>query len=112
MLFSFVSFRALSPVFWFGLVLFGFALLQANWRRRFAVASLIVPAVLLLHEKATVDHFAVWTPYQQIDIQRYYFKHREWRDTLVNVKHVGYQMIIDILPELSNRHPCLLSPPR
>ena len=70
MLFSFVSFRALSPVFWFGLVLFGFALLQANWRRRFAVASLIVPAVLLLHEKATTDDFAIWTPYQRIDIQR------------------------------------------
>jgi hypothetical protein len=30
MLFSFVSFRAVSPVFWFGLVLLGFALLQPD----------------------------------------------------------------------------------
>jgi SAM-dependent methyltransferase len=111
MLFSFVSFRALSPVFWFGLVLLGFALLQANWRRRFAVASLIVPAVLLLHEKATPDHFAIWTPYQQIDIHRYYFKTREWLATLVNVNHVGYQVIVNLSSEFLSRHPGLLQQP-
>ena len=111
MLFSLVSFRALSPVFWFGLVLLGFALLQANGRRRFAVASLILPAVLLLHEKATPDHFAIWTPYQQIEIQRYYFKNREWQATLVNVNHVGYQMIINLSSEFLSRHPGLVQQP-
>ncbi len=111
MLFSLVSFRALSPVFWFGLVLLGFALLQANGRRRFAVACLILPAVLLLHEKATPDHFAIWTPYQQIEIQRYYFKNREWQATLVNVNHVGYQMIINLSSEFLSRHPGLVQQP-
>jgi spermidine synthase len=110
-LFFFVSVRTLPPAFWFSVVLLGFALLQEDWRWRIAVAALIVPAALLLHEKATADHFAIWTPYQEVDVQQYYFKDGEWKASVINVNHVGYQVTVDLSSEFLNRHPNLLHRP-
>ena len=110
-LFFLVSWMALPPLFWFGLVLLGFALLQDDWKRRFAVAVLIVPAVLLLHEKATADHFSIWTPYQQLEVEDYHFKNGEWEATKIAVNHVGYQLTVNLSPEFLGRHPGTLEQP-
>jgi MFS family permease len=110
-LFFLASVWALPPAFWFGVVLLGFALLQDNWKRRFAVAACMVPAVLLLHEKVTPDRFTVWTPYQRIDVRQYYFKDGEWKASVINVNHVGYQTIVNLSSEFLGRHPDLLQQP-
>src|SRR5271154_1174806 len=110
-IFSVMSFKALPPVLWFSVVLAGFALLQENWRQRLAVATLIVPAALLLHDRATPDPFVICTPYQQVDIQQYFFKNGEWKETRIGVNHVGYQTIVNLSPEFLGRHPGLLRQP-
>jgi len=111
-LFFLLSLRALPPTLWFGLVLLGFALLQDNRGRRLAVAACIVPAVLLLHEKATTDHFTLWTPYQRVDVQHYHFKNNgEWKASVIGVNHVSYQTIVNLSAEFLSRHPDLLQQP-
>jgi SAM-dependent methyltransferase len=110
-LFSAVSVTELPPAFWFGPMLLGFAFLQDGWNRRVAVAALIVPAVILLHEKASPDHFSIWTPYQQVDVRRDSFKNGEWKATTIDVNHVGHQTIVNLSPEFLGRHPGLLREP-
>jgi spermidine synthase len=75
------------------------------------VAVLIVPAVILLHEKADPDHFSIWTPYQQVEVQRDYFKNGDWKATTIDVNHVGHQTIVDLSTEFLSRHPGLLRVP-
>ncbi|HLW85305.1 MAG TPA: hypothetical protein VKR60_08840 [Candidatus Sulfotelmatobacter sp.] len=110
-LFSIVSVAELPPAFWFGSILVGFASLQDGWKRRLVVAALIVPAAILLHERASKDHFSIWTPYQQVDVQRDYFKNGEWKATTIDVNHVGHQTIVNLSPEFLDRHPGLLQEP-
>jgi len=110
-LFSLVSVAELPPAFWFGSVLAGFAFLQEGWKRRLIVAVLIVPAVFLLYEKASPDHFSIWTPYQQVEVWRDYFKNGEWKWTTIDVNHVGHQTIVNLSPEFLSRHPGLLQQP-
>jgi MFS family permease len=110
-LFSLVSLMVLPPLFWFGLVLLGFAFLQVEWNWRYAVAALIVPAALLLHEKATAEHFSIWTPYQQLTVQNFYFKNGDWEAANVRVNHVGYQIIVNLSSEFLTRHPERLQQP-
>ena len=110
-LFSALSFLELPPGFWFGSILLGFAFLQDQWKWRIAVAVLIVPTVILLHEKASPDHFSIWTPYQQVEVQRDYFKNGEWKATTIDVNHVGHQTIVNLSPEFLSRHPGLLQVP-
>ena len=110
-LFSALSFMELSPAFWFGSILLAFAFLQDGWKWRTAVAVLIVPAVILLHERASPDHFSIWTPYQQVEVQRDYFRNGEWKATTIDVNHVGHQTIVDLSTEFLNRHPGLLQVP-
>jgi MFS family permease len=110
-LFSALSFLELPPDFWFGSILLGFAFLQDQWKWRTAVAVLIVPAVVLLHERASPDHFSIWTPYQQVEVQRDYFKNGEWKATTIDVNHVGHQTIVNLSPEFLSRHPSLLLVP-
>ena len=110
-LFSAVSFLELPPAFWFGSILLGFAILQDGWKWRITVAVLIVPAVILLHEKADPDQFSIWTPYQQVEVQRDYFKNGDWKATTIDVNHVGHQTIVDLSTEFLSRHPGLLQVP-
>lgn len=110
-LFSMVSVAELPPAFWFGSILVGFAFLQDGWKRRLVVAALIVPAVILLHEKASPDHYSIWTPYQQVDVRRDYFKNGEWKTTFIDVNHVGHQTIVNLSPEFLDLHPGLLQQP-
>src|SRR5262249_45655563 len=67
-----VSRLMLPPSVWLGAVLIGLALLQANGRSRFVAASLLIPVVLLLHDPSDADHYAMWTPYQQVQYTRHY----------------------------------------
>jgi spermidine synthase len=110
-LFSAISFLELPPAFWFGSILLGFAILQDGWKWRITVAVLIVPAVVLLHEKADPDHFSIWTPYQQVEVQRDYFKNGDWKATTIDVNHVGHQTIVDLSTGFLSRHPGLLQVP-
>jgi spermidine synthase len=110
-LFSLASVAELPPAFWFGSLFVGFAFLQEGWQRRVIVAALIVPTVFLLHEKASPDHFSIWTPYQQVEVRRDYFKNGEWKWTTIDVNHVGHQTIVDLSPEFLSRHPGLLQQP-
>jgi spermidine synthase len=110
-LFSAMSVTELPPAFWFASILLAFAFLQEEWEWRFVVATLIVPTMILLHEKAGPDHFSIWTPYQQLDVQRDYFKNGEWKATRIGVNHVSYQTIVDLSTEFLRRHPGLLQLP-
>src|SRR5207249_2414747 len=84
----------LSPTIWFGVGLAGFALLQSERRDRYLMASLIVPAALLLHDSATNDHFSIWSPYQQIEFTRIKLPDGEFVAANLFVNHVGYQYIV------------------
>jgi hypothetical protein len=110
-LFSLVSLLVLPPMFWFAFVLLGFAFLQDSWKWRITVAALIVPAAFLLHETATKDHFSIWTPYQQIDVQHFYFKDGEWVAANLRVNHTGYQILVNLSSDFLSRHPDLLKQP-
>jgi spermidine synthase len=110
-LFSTVSATELPPAFWFGSILLGFAFLQDGWKRRLVVAAFIVPTVILLHEKASPDHFSIWTPYQQVDVRRDYFKNGDWKTTIIDVNHVGHQTIVNLSPDFLGQHPGLLQEP-
>jgi spermidine synthase len=107
-LFSLFSLMVLPPLFWFGFVFLGIALLQEGRRRQFAVATLLVPTAILLYDGATVDHFNIWTPYQQVEVQRFRFEDGEWKAAQINVNHVGYQIIVNLAPGFLSRHPGLL----
>lgn len=95
----------LPPAFWLGAVVAGFALLQPTRRERLLMGALIVPVALLLHDPATADHFALWTPYQQIEFTRLHYANGDFAAANVAVNHVGYQTIVDLSPEYLRRHP-------
>jgi len=95
----------LPPAFWLGAVLAGFALLQRTPRERLLMGALIVPVALLLHDPATADHFAWWTPYQQIEFTRFHYANGDFAGANVAVNHVGYQTIVDLSPEHLRRYP-------
>lgn len=103
-----VSRLMLSPAFWLGAVLLGFALLQARGKARLAVASLLVPLVLLLHDPSDADHYALWTPYQQIQYTRHYDPQGEFWGGEVWVNHAGYQYIVNLSASFLERHPGLV----
>jgi SAM-dependent methyltransferase len=95
----------LPPAFWLGAVLAAFALLQGTPKERVLMASLIVPLALLLYDPATSNHFALWTPYQQIEFTRLHYPNGDFAAANVAVNHIGYQTIVDLSPEHLRRHP-------
>ena len=103
-----VSRVMIPPVFWLGVVLLGFALLQAGGRARLVVASLLVPLVLLLHDPSDADHYALWTPYQEIQYTRHYDPQGELWGGEVWVNHAGYQYIVNLSAGFLARHPGLV----
>src|SRR5437867_12469388 len=75
------------------------------------MASLIVPAALLLHDPATNDHFSIWSPYQQIEFTRIKLPDGEFVAANLFVNHVGYQYIVNLSPEFLARHPHVMGEP-
>jgi spermidine synthase len=106
-----VSRLMLPPWFWLGIVLLGFALLQSSAERRILLGGLLVPLALLLHDPSSRGHYSLWTPYQQIDFTRMYAPNGEMTSGLVQVNHVGYQIIVDMTSDFLGRHPGLLKEP-
>jgi len=98
----------LSPSFWLGAVLVGFALLQARAVARLVVASLLLPLVLLLHEPADAGHWVMWTPYQQVQYTRHYDPHGDFWGGEVWVNHAGYQYIVNLSAPFLASHPGLV----
>jgi spermidine synthase len=98
----------LPPWVWLGLVLAGFALLQARARDRSLLFFLLIPLVMLLHDPATPDHYSFWTPYQQIEYTRIYAENGDFANGKVNVNHAGYQAIVNLSDGFLARHPTLL----
>jgi spermidine synthase len=101
----------LPPWIWLGIVLLGFALLQENKEQRILLASLLIPLVLLLHDSSNRDHYAFWTPYQQIAFTRIYASNGEMVAGHVQVNHVGYQLIVNLGSNFLGRHPGLVKEP-
>jgi SAM-dependent methyltransferase len=95
----------LPPTIWLSVVLAGFALLQPDRLTRYLMAGLIVPAVLLLHDPGTKDHFSVWSPYQQIEFTRFRMPDGEMVAANLLVNHVGYFYIVNLSPDFLARHP-------
>ena len=106
-----VSRMMLPPSAWLGIVLLGFALLQNRGSERIVLAGLLVPLVLLLHEPSSHDHYSLWTPYQQIEFTRVRDSSGEMIKGLVQVNHVGYQLIVNLTSDFLSRHPRLMQEP-
>jgi len=100
-----VSLAMLPPTIWLGIVLLGFALLQASRRDMILVASLVVPLGLLLHGEAQPGTEVLWTPYQQIQYTREYTHDGEMYGGTLQVNHTFYQRIINLSDQFLARHP-------
>jgi len=103
-----VSRLMLPPSFWLGVVLVGFAFLQTNARARWMVITLVLPLALLLHDPSDADHYAMWTPYQQVQYTRHYDSQGEFWGGEVWVNHAGYQYIVNLSAPFLARHPGLV----
>lgn len=101
----------LPPEFWLGIVVMGFALLQRNKQRGILMGVLLLPLVLLLHEPSNHNHYTIWTPYQQIEFTRIFDASGEMKAGMVQVNHVGYQLIINMSHDFLSRHPKMVSEP-
>src|SRR5229473_272305 len=106
-----VSLLMLPPAVWLGMVLLGFALLQASRRDMVLIASLLVPLVLLLHGEAGPDTKVLWTPYQQIQYTREFTRDGESYGGTMQVNHTFYQRIINLSDQFLARHPGLMKEP-
>lgn len=104
-----VSRLMLPPWVWLGIVLVGFAYLQSNsYDRRILLVSL-VPMLLLLYAPSTANHFAIWTPYQQINFFRRNTSDGQLLHAQLEVNHTTYQTIVNLSPQFLSQHPRLLT---
>jgi SAM-dependent methyltransferase len=103
--FLLMSRHDVGPATWFALVLLGLACLQTSRIGALQVACLVLPAVALLQDRPTPDHFVLWTPYQQIEVLRSHFPGGEWSGDLVRVNHTGYQRTVNLSEPFLRRHP-------
>ena len=103
-----VSRMTFQPWVWLGIVLAGFAMLQARVKDRVLLLSLLAPLVLLLHDPSSPDHYSVWTPYQQIEYSRMYATNGDFARGVLKVNHTGYQAIVNLSASFLGRHRTLL----
>jgi spermidine synthase len=103
-----VSRMMLEPWVWLGIVVAGFALLQATAQDKMLVLSLLVPLGFLLHDPSSRDRYAIWTPYQQIEYTRAYAENGDFARGELKVNHTGYQAIVNLSADFLARHPKLL----
>lgn len=99
----------LSPWVWLGIVLVGFAFLQSTPRDRSLVLAMLVPLFLLLHSSSKPDTLVLWTPYQQIQYDRYYTENGDFGRGVVWVNHTSYQSIVNLSHDFLARHPGLVT---
>jgi spermidine synthase len=102
-----VSRMMLPPWIWLGAVLLGFAFLQSSRRDQLLVASMIIPAVLLLNDGAGPQQI-LWTPYQQVQYTTRHLPNGDVWGGSMQVNHTFYQKIVNLSPEFIERHPRLL----
>lgn len=100
----------LPATFWLAAVLAGFAALQTRAKNGVLIAALIIPAVLLLHERSTPDNFTVWSPYQQLEYQAHRLPDGELLVGSVLVNNNGYQWIVNLSSDFLARHHFLRHP--
>ncbi len=103
-----VSWMALPPTFWFTIVLAAMAFLQPKRGNALRISAALVPVLLLLFDRSTPDHFNLWTPYQQIELDDKFSPNGELLGTEINVNHTGYQIVVNLSPDFLVRHPALL----
>jgi spermidine synthase len=104
-----VSWLALPPAVWFAIVLAGMAFLQSSRSDSIRLSTAILPVALLLFDPSTPHHFALWTPYQQIDVEDQTFPDGQLSRTEIRVNHTGYQKIVNLSPNFLALHPTLLT---
>jgi hypothetical protein len=105
--FVLLCWKMLPPTLWFAIVLAGFALLQRQRRQGLIVALLILPALALVHSPSGPSRFSLWTPYQQVTVERALFPDGELKGYSLFVNHASYQTIADLAPDYLRRHPGL-----
>ena len=103
-----VCWFSLPPGVWVAGIFLGFGLLQDQARRGILIASVAIPAALLLHDVSTPLHYSFWTPYQQIEVSRLNFSDGEFAKAIVEVNHTGYQFMVNLSDAFLKRHPGLL----
>ena len=103
-LFLIVSRLMLPPVIWMGTIFLGFACLQKNRRDALIVMTLLIPAILLLHEPMTPDRQILWTPYQQVQYERRYTAEGDLWGGEMLVNHTLYQRIVNLSLQFLARH--------
>ena len=91
-----VSWLMLPPWVWLGVVVLGYALLQAQAIDRKRVCILLVPLILLLQDPSDRTHYNIWTPYQEIEYSRTNDDHGELLEGELRVNHTGYQSVINL----------------
>ena len=106
-----VCWLSAPPAVWVAIVFLGFGLLQGQSRRGVLVASLAIPAALLLRNVTDAERYTFWTPYQEIEVIRQNFADGEFARAIVRVNHTGYQVMVNLSPEFLARHPGLLKEP-
>ena len=106
-----VSWLALPPPIWFVALLVGMALLAYERPEKLLLVAAILPVALLLHDPSTPHHFNLWTPYQQIEVEKVTLPDGEIVATNIRVNHTGYQFIVNLSPDFLNRHPGLMTEP-
>jgi hypothetical protein len=87
------------------------ALLAYERAEKLLLVAAILPVALLLHDPSTSHHFNLWTPYQQIEVEKVTLPDGEIVATNIRVNHTGYQFIVNLSPDFLNRHPVLMTEP-
>ena len=105
------SWSRLPPAIWLAVLFVGIGLLQSRRKAQLVVASFAIPAACLLYSPATPQHYIIWSPYQQLEVNQQSFPTGEWKDTVVVVNHTTYQTMVDLSPEFLLKHPGLLDEP-
>lgn len=104
-----VCWFSFPPGVWVAAVFLGFGLLQDDARRGLWIASLAIPAALMLYDVSTPVHYSFWTPYQQVEVSRINFTDGEFGKAIVQVNHTGYQIMVNLSNAFLERHPRLLT---
>lgn len=106
-----VSWLALPPPIWFVALLVGMALIACERPEKLLLVAATLPVALLLHDPSTPSHFTLWTPYQQIDVEKITLPDGDIVATNIRVNHTGYQYVVNLSQDFLNRHPGLMKEP-
>jgi spermidine synthase len=111
LLFFAVSWLALPPAVWFLGVLIGMAFIALQRSEKLLLIAAMLPVALLLHDPSSPQHFNLWTPYQQIEVEKVTLPDGELAGTNIRVNHTGYQYVVNLSSDFLQRHPGLMKEP-